>query len=181
MPKGLATAVLWAITSLLSTADLNDDGIIDMDDAEDGIVDLVNSGQAASHHPHSPLLTAASIACGQRIDHAWLIGGRSHPIGAVAIHTSGNIAHLNLAVQSPDKSPLAIASTLLPRALKECRELGVLKVLIEPGELDNEALSALVQPCGFHFSRVRELNGNQACEFYLDLYWRGESSQVTPA
>lgn len=170
MTRSLATAVLWAVSSLFSLSDA--DGVtFDADDAGDPIIELSQSSASSTRGEPAGLLAEASVLCGEPIDHAWVIELPDQRRVAVAVREHGDTAYLSFATGVGARDAMGVAEELLAKALSHCREAGVLKVVLHSEKADHRAMVRMVEAQGCTYSRIRRLEGGEAMEFYLNLYW----------
>lgn len=165
MTRSFAAAVLYAVVSFTSSANL-DDAVVDFDDDDDGVVECVEYRREHGNPDRTGVLARASQICGEQINDAWVLYGKSGCVGAAALRQpSGHVVFLDMAGEH--------AEVLLSRALASCRDMGALKVVVEARDMEPTSIQALAESVGFQFSRARQVDGGQRLEFYTNLYWRG--------
>jgi N-acetylglutamate synthase-like GNAT family acetyltransferase len=119
------------------------------------------------------------IYSGRKHGHFWVAECNGKIIGTLALILEGGeeIAHLRcLLVASHWADVPAVRKQLIKTAATHARDHGSLKLVLHASVHEQKAASFLHR-LGFEFSRHREVDGNPALEFYLNLYQRPEFEQ----
>jgi GNAT superfamily N-acetyltransferase len=116
---------------------------------------------------------------GPKHGHFWVAECHGKVIGTLALmlEAEEEVAHLHcLRVTSAWHDVPSVRKQLLKTAATHARDHGSLKLVLHANVQEQKA-AAFLHRLGFEFSRHREVDGNPALEFYLNLYQRPEVEQ----
>jgi len=131
------------------------------------------AGHVDPYDPAADLDRIEEFYIGSPHRHFWVAEAFGKVVGTVAIaEEEDGVAHLRrlrVAPEWQDKSHVAVG--LIKTATAHAREHGALKLIFHT-PVDDTRAKDLLGRLGFHFARIREINGRQLLEFYVDLYER---------
>jgi len=96
--------------------------------------------------------------------------------GSVTLHRVGqSTAQMSGLLVAPELRGKGIGEQLVKASLKFCGDQGMIKVLLDTLTGQKQAIH-LFERVGFQLSRMKESNGRECMEFYLDLYRRPDGA-----
>ena len=112
---------------------------------------------------------------GRKHGHFWVAECDGKLIGTLALLLEEEeVAHLHcLRISNEWSDPHGVRRRLVQAAATHARDHGSLKLVLH-ANLNETRAAAFLHRLGFEFSRHREVDGQPALEFYLNLYQRPE-------
>ncbi len=163
--KRILLPILFAVAQVAvgDPLDVVDDADDDAECVELNISDATRQG---------PLEVARALS-GETVDQALVWRSHGEVRAVVAIATAGELltpARVLVAMRSPGSENAC--RVLLSRALRDLRDRGALKVIVQSNDLPLTELRAVTERCGLIVSKTRTYDGTPALEAYVDLYRR---------
>ena len=109
-------------------------------------------------------------------DHFWVAETGGKVVGCVGVAHDGGIAQIRRLRVAPEFHHSSLPTELLDTALRHCKAVGSLKVVLDTRMEADRAIN-LIQDSGFQFAGGKHVAGKEVLEFYFNLYRQPDEQQ----